>query len=780
MIKNSKKIVMFFVFIFLLITLSSVYGENVTKDISSDINNTNKINMENGIKKENSEITKNIDNECCEQKLNNKSKDIEKKSANNSYSKKTAPQVTKSVYLSLSAPSEVRPGQYFTIRLTGTDEVGAYVFGTASINYFGISRSYSLSRPISITAQAPSKPGYYDIYATYTGSTSSTWRYNVANGYVSTRIIVSGSEYTSHENIKNTTTNTNTSNEYTRKTNTSLTINSTEKIITHDQSIMFYGKFFSSWTQSYGNLIFSMSYENNTITKNIKTNEFKYYSMTIKFTENDSRESYEPGFYASNIILPKNTIKGLLNFTVQVKYDGDKYYNPCTSDTLTFTLDSRINTTTNLTYEINDSNGIVRIKGVLLDKYRKKLANEVVDVWLNSSEDSYHIVLKTDANGSFSTWGKPDRGIYNVTTIFNETDKYTNNTKQIKVNVKKGFSEINIFEITDDEGWPLTGGTIGEKLRIKAQVTVRDSWLLNEDKGTVIFKINGITIKDNGKLTGSSKPLKAKLNQGIATITIIPDINMRNAKTITAHYTGSDNFYASVSKERELKIYQRYANITVSSNVKKIKQGQILTLIAKIYDTTHNKNSTNLIKYADEFVYFKVNGITLKNSKGQMLKAKVINGTATIKYKIPLGLSGITDGKTKKIKNHVILAGFYNKNYKENVKNTNTFQVERSNITIAISNVTIDKKTHKLSLTATIKDYLGNKVVGPNKCIIKVNGATLKNGTRPIYYFASYGVLNIKDINIPAYKKYTNIEIVTQDRLAYKSQRNTTTSIKVK
>ncbi|WP_257791417.1 hypothetical protein [Methanosphaera sp. BMS] len=29
----------------------------------------------------------------------------------------------------------------------------------------------------------------------------------------------------------------------------------------------------------------------------------------------------------------------------------------------------------------------------------------------------------------------------------------------------------------------------------------------------------------------------------------------------------------------------------------------------------------------------------------------------------------------------------------------------------------------------TIKDYLKTHVAGPNKCIIKVNGVTLKNGT---------------------------------------------------
>ncbi|RAP54690.1 MAG: hypothetical protein BZ137_00870, partial [Methanosphaera sp. rholeuAM130] len=113
------------------------------------------------------------------------------------------------------------------------------------------------------------------------------------------------------------------------------------------------------------------------------------------------------------------------------------------------------------------------------------------------------------------------------------------------------------------------------------------------------------------------------------------------------------------------------------------------------------------------------------------------------------------------------------------IKNTTTFQVERSNITINISNTTINNKTHTLSMKITIKDYLGNTVSGPNKCIIKVNGVTLKNGTQVMYYYTTDGVLNLKNIPVPQAKNYTTVEVITQDRLAYKSQRNTTTVIKV-
>ena len=391
-----------------------------------------------------------------------------------------------------------------------------------------------------------------------------------------------------------------------------------------------------------------------------------------------------------------------------------------------------------------------------------------------------NIINNTFTTNKANTTGKTIKSNASIITNNNIKTDNTDYPSTIYTQTEESKITNNIFnkEIKNTKTVvQTTSGTIGEKLTLKA--TVKDTNNNKVNEGNLIFKLNGITIKDNGKLTGSSNPLKVKVTNGVATATVIPDLDMRNANKLTAKYVGTDNYNASESSQVKIQVSQRNASIVVSSNVKTIKQGQVLTITAKVYDTTNGKRSTNLTKFNDEFVYFKVNGITLKDSKGAMQKVKVVNGTATIKYAIPLGLSGVTDGKTFTVKNHTILAGFYNKNYLENIRNTSTFQVERSNITITISNATVNNRTHKLSLTATIKDYLGNKVVGPNKCIIKVNGVTLKNGTKPTYYFASYGVLNIKNITIPAYNKYTIIEIVTQDRLAYKNQRNTTNVIKV-
>ena len=253
---------------------------------------------------------------------------------------------------------------------------------------------------------------------------------------------------------------------------------------------------------------------------------------------------------------------------------------------------------------------------------------------------------------------------------------------------------------------------------------------------------------------------------------------MKSAQTITASYVGTDIYNKSASSPANIKISLRNASIEITTNVKKIKQGQVLTITAKVYDTTNGKKSTNLTKFDGEYVYFKVNGITLKDENNQTIKVKLVNGVATVNYTVPLGIACIMDCNSMAVKNHTIIAGYYNNNY-NTTSQTATFQVERSNLTLEISNVTANNRTHKLSLKVTVKDYLGNVVAGPNKFIIKLNGLSITNGTQAMYYYSVDGILTISNIDIPVYNKYNNLEVVTQDRLAYTSQRNTTTIINV-
>ena len=450
---------------------------------------------------------------------------------------------------------------------------------------------------------------------------------------------------------------------------------------------------------------------------------------------------------------------------ITATYNGDSKY---TGSTATSNITVR-KIDTKLTLKVSNSTPVnntqISITATLTDANNNKLANQVVT--LNVNGKTYNVTTNKEGVAMLNyTPTKVESQTITATYKGNSQDNNSTATTKITV-INKYNTKVTMTP---------SSGVIGEKLTLKA--TVFDQNNAKVTDGNVIFKINGVTIKDNGKLSGSSNPLKVKVVNGVATATITPDVSMKSASTITASYVGTDIYNKSTSSPVNITISPRNATIEITLSKKIIKQGQVLTITARVYDTTNGKKSTNLTAYPDEYVFFKVNGITLKDANNQTIKVKLVNGVATINYTVPLGIAGIMDCKTMAVKNHTIVAGYYNKNY-DTVSQTPTFQVERSNLTLVISNVTANNKTHKLSLKVTVRDYLGNVVEGPNKFIIKLNGFSITNGTEPMYYYSVDGILSISNIDIPVYNVYNYVEVVTQDRLAYTSQRNTTTKIKV-
>ena len=506
-------------------------------------------------------------------------------------------------------------------------------------------------------------------------------------------------------------------------------------------------------------LIDELNSNYNNLTNNINSGE---YLKKLNDTVNNLTERLNISGLLDTLNDTLNNITDKVNSGEYLKKLNDTVNNLTARLNISDLLDTLDDTLDNITDNINSGKYVESLNGTI-----------------NNMTDNLNISNLIDSLNK--TLNELQQKI-NSSDIFDNADNMINNIKE-RLNIMNLINSIkNIIDQLKFNSIKInatsTSGILGEKLTLKATVTDGLNKKVNE--GKVIFKINGRTLKDNGKLTGSSNPLKVNVVNGVATATINLDLDMKSATNYVVSYLGTKNYNVSVSNQAKIQVNKRNATITVSTNKKTIKQGQVLTLTAKVYDTTNGKKSTNLTKYDDQYVLFKINGITLKDAKGQVLKAKIIKGVAKVNYTVPLGLSGVTDTKSMTIKNHTILAQLNNKNYQDNIRNTTTFQVERSNITMTITGVTINNKTHKLSLKTTFKDYQGNLVLGSNKCIIKINGITLKNNTKPMYYYSTNGILNIKNIDIPSFNKYTTIEIVTQDRLSYKNQKNTTTVIKYK
>ena len=514
--------------------------------------------------------------------------------------------------------------------------------------------------------------------------------------------------------------------------------------------------------------------------------------VNIKATVKSGKENIEKGnvhLYIGKTLIGNASIKdGLINYNYTIPtsidkgsynlsfiYDGNDTTSPAAStvnikvnpitpvfsyNKTTVLVGSNVSLVLNVGNGLNDTHYYAADGGNISIKLNDRLLQDANGTTINGVVKNGTLIIKFTAVEQLM-------GYNNITFIYSGNGKFDSYTKRYTngLNIVEKFNtQITVTTVK---------GVIGNTLTLKATVT--DVNNKNVTNGYAIFKLNGITIKDNKKLTGSTDNLKAYVKNGVATATITADLDMRHAKNLTAVYAGSSTYNASRSNTATAEIALRNASITVKSNLKTAKQGQTITLTATIKDMLRDNN--RIQSYDGQYVFFKVNGITLKDSNGKTLQAKITNGTATAKYTIPLALSGVTDCKTMTPKNHTITAGLYNPNYYPDARGYGIFQTERSNTTINIIKSVINTNTNKLSVNATINDYLGNLVSGPNKCIIKINGATLKNGNNPQYFQANNGKLTLDNITIPKQEKYTKIEIVTQDRLSYKSSRTTSTKI---
>ncbi|MDO5825895.1 MAG: C1 family peptidase [Methanosphaera sp.] len=459
----------------------------------------------------------------------------------------------------------------------------------------------------------------------------------------------------------------------------------------------------------------------------------------------------------------KNTVVAKNNITVT--YNASAIYNQSTKTTSynTWKLSTTLTASTANTYVYNAST----INGTLKDIYNRTLSNANITITINNN--TYN--TKTNSQGFYSfKYNNTIVAKNNVTVRYDATANYNACTKSIRYTTSILPTTISVSKIS---------GTIGEKITLKA--SVKDKFGNPVKAGYVIFKINSVTVKDNGQINGSNNALKVYVENGVASTDIIAYLNVRYGQNLTAVYSGTSNYESARSNTAKMDISLRTAQIVVKCNVTKAKQDTYIKFTATIYDVTSGKRSSVIHNLSEQYVYFKVNGITMKNSDGTVYQAKIVNGVATYNYRIPIGFMGITDAVSFNVKNHSVTAGLYNKNYNPDVVNYTYFQVERSTVNITVTNCVINNRTHKMSLNATMKDYKNNYLVGPSKIIIKVNGVTLTDAKgNAIYFMIDNGRIQLKDINVPVSSKYTSLTIVTQDRLGYKSARATSTKITVK
>ena len=164
--------------------------------------------------------------------------------------------------------------------------------------------------------------------------------------------------------------------------------------------------------------------------------------------------------------------------------------------------------------------------------------------------------------------------------------------------------------------------SVGSPATITASIYLGEEVDTNVNKGKVVFKVNGKTLKD----VSTGKVIYAKMNGGVATITDyeIPSSWAKDNITIQAVYSGSSQCDA-LRAEANLTVTKDSPAITTSDVT--ASKGETVTLTATV---SAGDTPVNVGK-----VVFKVNGKTVKDSNGKVIYASVVNGQVSVNYTVP-------------------------------------------------------------------------------------------------------------------------------------------------
>ncbi|RAP45669.1 MAG: hypothetical protein BZ135_05200 [Methanosphaera sp. rholeuAM6] len=421
------------------------------------------------------------------------------------------------------------------------------------------------------------------------------------------------------------------------------------------------------------------------------TNEYKASNATIVFTVEIDKDEKIAQLEKQNKQLTEQLakankeIKTLNDTNKQLNNKLDKANKEIT--TLKITNKNLNNKLDKANKEIKTLNSTVNNLTKQLNTANKEITTlKITNKNLNNKLDKANKEIKTLNNTVNNLTKQLDTANKEIKKLNNYIDKLLNTTKL--------NTTITVNQIKSNVGSVVT---LTAKIKDEKGKAVTD--------GRVIFKVNGITLKDENKNT-----IYAIVSNGTATIKYkVQTVWIKNTSYIEAVYGGSNKYASSrTNSTSALKISQGTAKITLTPSKITVKSGQKITLRAKVTDASGDRINS-------EKVAFKLNGKTLADNKGNILYAKVVDGEAVLDYTIP---------STYDAKTYNLTAVFGGGNYKQATA-TGKLTIEKKAVGINITSITTKKS--KTTVKAKIYDETGKLLVRNTKLAIKVNGKTVLN-----------------------------------------------------
>ena len=398
----------------------------------------------------------------------------------------------------------------------------------------------------------------------------------------------------------------------------------------------------------------------------------------------------------------------------------------------------------------------IKITGRFVDKENNSITNAPLNVKVNN--ETYIVI--TDNYGNYElSYTNNKGGINNVNVMSLDREYWAANTNTT-FTAKKLNVSVSVYEII---------GTIGEDITLRATITDENGNPV--DGGNLVFKMNGRTLRIDGQFNSDKTPYKFKVKDGIVTFTLQATKYIRNAKNLTASYSGNYKYVEAKANVADVKIQKRKAQVSVSITPNNTRQNNDIVFTATLYDVTKNANNTNCLT-ENASIIFKVNGVTIKSSNNIVNKIQVNSTVVNYVYHIPSGMGGANANGTK---DYVVEAVYDNPLFYPNTRNSSIFNVQRSKVNINFINTTVNNNV--LSLKATFTDFEDKYLVGTNKVCVKINGKTYQENGHAKYFNITDGKVDLTGIKLANNTKVKEVMLVTGANQGYLEARATTKDI---
>ncbi len=341
-----------------------------------------------------------------------------------------------------------------------------------------------------------------------------------------------------------------------------------------------------------------------------------------------------------------------------------------------------------------------------------------------------------------------DNGVVSIEYMF-----ATNGQKQAVISYPSYDSTVITITIIVEGETTLTftidsieSAHVDDTVELTAHVTAGDTGI---NEGQVVFKVNGKSVRDS-----NGNPIYVDVVDGIAKVNYTIPETISDTYVISGVYTGSKNFVSlRTDTNGTITVVTKTASISIETSGELIAANTI-TIKATITNTDGSLVTTGR-------VVFKLNGVSLKDSNGNVIYVDVEDGIATLNYTIPSNYSA---------KDYTLTAVFQATGYERTETNT-SITIKKLDTTIKIDDSILTSKSNdtititqgeNLQLKATIIDETTKTAVtGTTKVAVKLNNKTV------IQTYVTDGVIDLT-LYTSSFKNPTyTIEVIAGENSQY-------------